>query len=211
MSTPKFNERSKAIGDRIRACREAKKLSQNDLGKFIGRTRSAVAQWENGYAPPSIFDVEDMATVLGVSPAYLAYGVSPSMDDAMVIPMVEYQDERRTQQVAQIALDKPLMGRLVQVAPRSAIKAVVAPNPVGDVHKGDRLIIDDSVRSVNNPEEHEFFLLWNQRPMLAEIGPDLDPDMVSISISGSGSERTVIAKDKLHVLGRVVSRVTMVN
>lgn len=36
------------MGDRIRTLREARKLSQEALGKLVGVTKGAVSQWESG-------------------------------------------------------------------------------------------------------------------------------------------------------------------
>jgi transcriptional regulator with XRE-family HTH domain len=36
------------MGDRIRVLREARKLTQEQLGKLVGVSKSAVSQWEDG-------------------------------------------------------------------------------------------------------------------------------------------------------------------
>ena len=43
----------KSVGWRIRKAREDAGLSQGDLGKRIGASRSSVSQWERGKAYPS--------------------------------------------------------------------------------------------------------------------------------------------------------------
>lgn len=55
------------IGDNIRKLREAADMSQEQLGKRIGKTRSAVSQYESGTIIPRMGVIEDLANVFGVS------------------------------------------------------------------------------------------------------------------------------------------------
>jgi transcriptional regulator with XRE-family HTH domain len=65
-------ERTEQIGRRIRAAREAKGLSQNDLAKRLPGSVSAhyVSRWETGYNRPSAAHLEMLAAVLDVPVAF---------------------------------------------------------------------------------------------------------------------------------------------
>lgn len=64
---------SKTIGERIKMAREAKGMSQEDLGKSFGATKQTVYKYETGIITNIPLDnLEKMANVLGVSSAYLA-------------------------------------------------------------------------------------------------------------------------------------------
>ena len=77
------------IGDRIRALREAKNLSQGDIEKRSGLLRSYLSSVENGHTVPSIETLERLARALAVPLYQLLYeGEEP--------PRSPHGPERRT-------------------------------------------------------------------------------------------------------------------
>jgi transcriptional regulator with XRE-family HTH domain len=54
------------IGDRLRALREAKKLSQGDIEKRSGLLRPYLSRIENGHTVPSVETLEKLARALEV-------------------------------------------------------------------------------------------------------------------------------------------------
>lgn len=63
------------IADRIKALRESKNYTQNDLAKLLGITRSSVNAWEMGISVPSTQYIVELANIFKVSTDYLL-GVS---------------------------------------------------------------------------------------------------------------------------------------
>jgi len=61
------------IGDRLRALREEKKLSQGDIEKRTGLFRCYVSRVENGHTVPSIETIEKFARALEVPMYQLFY------------------------------------------------------------------------------------------------------------------------------------------
>ena len=61
------------IGTRIREAREARGVSQDKLAGFVGTIPSVIEKLENGEVLFPLMVVE-MATVLGVTPAWLMWG-----------------------------------------------------------------------------------------------------------------------------------------
>lgn len=61
------------IGERIRAIREAKKLSQDDIEKRTGILRVAVSRLENDHVVPSLDTLEKFARALEVPLYQLFY------------------------------------------------------------------------------------------------------------------------------------------
>ncbi len=61
------------IGDRIRAIREAKKLSQGDIEERSGLLRSYLSRVENGHTVPSVETLEKLARALQVPLYQLFY------------------------------------------------------------------------------------------------------------------------------------------
>ena len=58
---------NKEFGDYLRSLREAKKLSQFQLGKLVGVSDKAVSKWENGYSKPKNSAILKLSEVLSVS------------------------------------------------------------------------------------------------------------------------------------------------
>lgn len=56
------------IGENIRRYRKAAGLSQAELAKRIGKTRSAISQYESNTTTPYMYVIDRIANVLGVSP-----------------------------------------------------------------------------------------------------------------------------------------------
>jgi transcriptional regulator with XRE-family HTH domain len=54
------------IGDRLRAIREKKGLSQRDLGQPTGIQRTYISRVENGHTVPSLENLKEIASALGV-------------------------------------------------------------------------------------------------------------------------------------------------
>ena len=61
------------IGDRLRALREEKKLSQGDIEKRTGLVRPYISRVENGHTVPSIETLEKMARALEIPMYQLFY------------------------------------------------------------------------------------------------------------------------------------------
>lgn len=59
------------VADRIRVLREQKGLTQTDLAKQLGITRSSVNAWELGISVPSTQYIVELAYIFKVSTDYL--------------------------------------------------------------------------------------------------------------------------------------------
>jgi transcriptional regulator with XRE-family HTH domain len=68
MNTPQ------GIGTRIKALRREKGLSQDDLARQVGVSRSAVAQWETGRTGQVTGNLSRIAGALDASVEFLVYG-----------------------------------------------------------------------------------------------------------------------------------------
>jgi len=82
-------ETNKIIGSRIREARKEKDMTQEGLAETIKNnigscSRQAVAQWERGSAMPSYSMMPELARALGVSPAWLSFGVTGTNNKASV-------------------------------------------------------------------------------------------------------------------------------
>lgn len=76
------------VGERIREAREAKDMSQEELGKACGTTKQTIYKYESGVVTNVPLDrIEKIADVLGVSAAYLV-GWNEDIDfPSNILPM----------------------------------------------------------------------------------------------------------------------------
>ncbi len=72
---------SRQVGARIRAARNAGNMSQLELSRRVKIGRSAVAQWERGESTPSLAKIEEIASILRLEPAFLAFGASSGVNE----------------------------------------------------------------------------------------------------------------------------------
>lgn len=76
-SQPTDGLRCEGVASRLRETRTARGLTMRALAQAASLTHTAVRSTETGASMPSIATVEAFAVALGVSPAWLAYGLGP--------------------------------------------------------------------------------------------------------------------------------------
>lgn len=80
------------LGQKIRDLRKQKRLSQTELGKYIGVSQTTVTAWEKGRAEPSSGYLSKLADYFNVTTDYL-------------LGRPEKQNEAQTEQDLERALD----------------------------------------------------------------------------------------------------------
>jgi transcriptional regulator with XRE-family HTH domain len=80
------------IGDRLRAFREVKKLSQGDIEKRTGLFRCYISRVENGYTVPAIETIEKFARALEV-PLYQLFYDGEEPPKAPALPKRRAKDD----------------------------------------------------------------------------------------------------------------------
>lgn len=73
------------IGDRLKAIREMKDMSQGDIEKRTGLLRCYISRVENGHTVPSVETLEKMARALEV-PLYQIFTESEEKPQALDLP-----------------------------------------------------------------------------------------------------------------------------
>jgi transcriptional regulator with XRE-family HTH domain len=71
------DERTRAIGERIKECRERLHLTQEELARMTSAatiTGNVISRWERGRNRPSQPNLEELAAALGVEQGYLMFG-----------------------------------------------------------------------------------------------------------------------------------------
>ncbi len=81
------------IAKRIEDCRHGLNISQSELARKIGVTPQAVQKWEKAKTVPRGSTLQKLADALGVSPAYIQFGIS---DPVPAYPAVEQEKAEYT-------------------------------------------------------------------------------------------------------------------
>jgi SOS-response transcriptional repressor LexA len=85
-----------SLGNRIRALRQDRKLTQGQLGKAIGVSDVTVGYWERDLNVPGGKSLSKLSEFLGVSDTYLLYGkedesnIAPAPIGALKVPVISY-------------------------------------------------------------------------------------------------------------------------
>jgi phage repressor protein C with HTH and peptisase S24 domain len=114
VSQTRFQNVGMTLGERIKERREAIKLSQDTLGKAVGVSRSAVAQWESDLNAPTLDKIPGLALALGVSAEWLLTGVGVVTGSIEPIRLggrtVDLGESLRVPSVASMPVDLPEIG-----------------------------------------------------------------------------------------------------
>lgn len=190
---------------RIASARLAAGLTQEELGKSIGRTRQSILQYERGASFPPIDVIEALAQRLGVSSTYLAFGehaVRTTKADLVVnIDEITYgKDGRFTS--GSFVIPRALAESYVEDIRGLKVFSLNHNAPLFGLSAGDRLFVNTRVT--------EMTLAYDIYAV--EIGGEMEivryttspkKDMVAF-IDPKNSKSEVKAKD-IKVLGPVVS------
>lgn len=78
MAMPSTLGRRLAQARREKAAREHRDIQQADLAAAAGASKASVSRWENDHDRPREAALAKLAKYLGVTPAYLRYGLEAS-------------------------------------------------------------------------------------------------------------------------------------
>ena len=92
----------RAIGRRVRAERQKKKLTQERLGELCGLSTAHIGHIERGTRIASIDTLVDLCNTLHVSPDYL---LSASLDQAHYTPEFSPKDRAKLSELLRMAQD----------------------------------------------------------------------------------------------------------
>lgn len=119
------NQYDREIGERIRAVRKDRKMSQETLGQRVGLTFQQVQKYEKGVNRISAGRLIEVATVLNVSAEELIKGLQPPLKDQAP----SFANQITTRQAEDIAKGfSHLFEALKPALPKHALTLSYAPN-----------------------------------------------------------------------------------
>jgi len=110
------------VGQRIRAARDLRGLTQADLAALLRRTPTSISYWESGQRSPGLEEIVELAGVLSVDPASLLPSQPPK-----VLARAQAA-ELAIGQLVEVA--DALVERFEALDPLPPVPAITATNPV---------------------------------------------------------------------------------
>lgn len=133
---------------RIAHARLAANLSQEELGKSIGRTRQSILQYERGASQPPIDVLQALAQRLGTSATYLAFGehaVKVTQAEAVInIDEISYGTDG-SYASGSFVIPRALAESYVADIRGLAVYVLNHDAPLFNLSAGDRLFVDRGV------------------------------------------------------------------
>lgn len=81
------------VGKLLRKKRKEKKLTLDDIAKFVGVGKSTVSKWERGFIKNMKRDkVNSLSTILDIDPLVFIYGTSEDIEMEQISPL-EFKTE----------------------------------------------------------------------------------------------------------------------
>ena len=93
------------IGEKIKALRKAKNISQEALAKVLGVTFQAVSKWENDLSAPDTLNLIRLADILSTDVEYLATGNHTTIKEPPQIVRVIQNVDRVVEKI----VEKPVV------------------------------------------------------------------------------------------------------
>jgi transcriptional regulator with XRE-family HTH domain len=192
-----------AIGQRLKAARTERRMSQEELARQAGVSRPAYGMWEAGRVLPDISRLLGLAEFLNLRPEYLAFGIGGNEDADRGGWIDEApNDAKGKRKLSRWALPGPLIQALN--CPPGALTIHETPRalPGTGVGRGDWLLVDTSQRQVIEAGHYAF---WNgdrlQVGFVSAIRPEAEAESIVVVV---GEATHQMHASNLRVEGRIV-------
>lgn len=210
------NDKKGGLGERIEEARKIKNLTQADIARHLGISRSAVALWGSNSTSPSIARTKELARYLEVSPEWLAFGTGTmsayethihreeeDVDGVRVSEKVpQYPDYTELTEVTAWVIPAEVAEYEVRTDGRNLIAVTIQENN-STFLSGDRVFADTSKTT---PHPSGYFLMWDGADIKCrhmKILPGSASKMVQIDEPERG--HVEVPLDSLRIIGRVVA------
>lgn len=195
-----FTVDKKEVGSRIKALRDAKKMTQAELSRLVGRSRPAIAQWEEGHASPDLGYINALAFYLNSTPQYLAFGISTTAQDSFRVPVMDYTTQTG-KPIGEMCIDIEFH-RGLHLPASATLRAYHLPrnDMVEGAARGDVVLIDESEKTLVGAGEA--VLIYQKVPSVAYV--NAVPGSAHTYTVSVGGQRFQVNKS-LPVIGRVVA------
>lgn len=203
------------MGGRIQWARRRKEMTQEQVADLVGKARATVVQYEKGRIFPPVKEVENLATILGVSPEFLAFGrhgvegMNNAAEEIVALPEVTEGADGKLYTSGAFAVPRKLFAEK-DVDPQKARMFFLKHDEAEfNFATGDRLILDQSIKAVDL--DHDLFLIQSSNgPHVVRREPNFigGPKGSAVLTTGRGVSQTVKTKE-LEVLGAIIGKFSL--
>lgn len=199
-----------SLGGRIGLARRRKGWTQEELSRRVGKSRATVIQYEQGRLQPPVQQIEVLATVLGVSPEWIAFGrqgitgLEDSSAEVTAIPEIELVDGREVVRGG-YGLPATIVDHLGVEQGGGRILVLSQGAPAFGLSAGDRIVV--------NPEgglsqEHRLYALKTGRGIeVVRLAPRLSQRSEIVKLNDGNGESHSYEQNELEVLGLIVGSI----
>lgn len=194
---------------RIAWARMRRQMTQEAVAKKLDMSRATIVQYEKGNITPPIPAVERLSKVLDVSPEFLAFGrqgvnaLNNAAEEIITVAEVS-QGSRGLFETGAFAMPKSLFdGKDIDTA-RTKMFVLKHDEDEFGFSKGDRLIIDQGAKDINDSNHVLFLIETPQGPVVVRREPNVGTTHKGkvFLTNGNGITQTMDAKS-FKVLGAV--------
>lgn len=190
------------FGERLLSAMENCNVSQADLSRFMGVSRSAVNWWVQGNTYPSIDNARRLADYLRTTPEYLLFGVLHVAEERLVesIPVIDRSDGQH-HEITRMTLPREFMAR-AHLPDSKVLRAV----SMFDGGLNTIAIADTSDRTINSRQSKIMVLDYDGR---MEVGKAIKKkgDAGTICFETGGRKIELPYQEKM-VVGRLTATVS---
>lgn len=101
-NTPSTPNTPATIGERIRALRLRKGVTQQVVADFTYVDKATICRWEKGEREPSLRDIRRLADYFEVSDAYIIYGPVEARSDMLDMSGIPFSQRSLLEKLAEV-------------------------------------------------------------------------------------------------------------
>lgn len=204
-----------AIKDNVKELRERAGYSQEELGAKLGKTRSAVSQYESGKIIPRMGVIEELASIFGVSKSEII-GDTPlvlTRDAAAFVDIPLYGSIAAGTPIEMIQIDDtfPIPAKMNEMHPDAFLLKVVGTSMDRVLPDGCYALIDPCTDVEINNAPYAVCVNGNdatiKRVHKLENGFELVPDSSDPTFKSKVYDYGEEGTEKITIIGRVVYHV----
>lgn len=194
------NDIGTGLGKRLAFVREARKFTQGELAKRLGRSRATVNQYESGMIEPPLKMLIKLAEALGVDPGLLAFGGSPQRSATGGRLQITGSD---TEDGEFVELSSGLSSRL-RIDPESGqLVELEGDAPSFGLRRGDLIFLDTSVTSLHG--DGSLYMVRGRAGSLAIVRSDIQivEQAENVKLTFGQGQVSEVDPRRVEVVGRV--------
>jgi DNA-binding XRE family transcriptional regulator len=179
-------------------------MSQEELAKALGKTRTAVAQYETGKNTPPLKMIEQIAGILEVDPAFLAFGGSPSdLPSQVSLSMAKAGEGRDGAATYQVPAS--VAQRMKVTSSQGAVFELSCDAPHFTLRRGDHVFVDTSQTDFRGDGRLYLVRSGIGELHVARAEVQLSGGSSTLNVTLGNGQNQVVEGNKIEVAGLIVA------